>query len=291
MISIDVKEIKKWGFAGTLCAIGIVFVGIISVNNIIKEKQEAAIEKLLEEEAANERALLEETKRVEEARMAEEMASLAQETFEESEESEPEIQISWQSVDDNYFSDALFIGDSRTVGLAAYSELSDIAVFYCNTGLTIKKALSKPIVDGQTIEEALKSQNFEKVYINLGINEVGTGTADSFAEKYNGLIEDIKKLEPDAIIYIQSIMRVTSEKSKKQQYGITNEIIDERNAAIEKLADNETVFYLDINPALCDEEGGLNPEYTQDGVHMKANYYNLWAEYLKENAVVREIIE
>ncbi len=86
-------------------------------------------------------------------------------------------------------------------------------------------------------------------------------------------------------------MRVTTAKSKKQQYGITNEIIDERNAALEKLADDETVFFIDINPPLCDEDGGLNPEYTQDGVHMKANYYNLWSDYLKENAVVREIIE
>jgi len=206
------------------------------------------------------------------------------------EEKEPEIQISWQQVDDEYFKTAVFIGDSRTVGLAAYSDLKDIAVFYCNTGLTVKKALNKPIVDGKTIEEALNDQEFEKIYINLGINEVGTGTSESFAEKYRGLIDDIRGLEPDAIIYIQSIMRVTTAKSEKKEYGITNEIIDERNAELEKLADNETVFYLDINPAMCDEEGGLNPEYTQDGVHMKAGYYNLWFDYLKENAVVRKII-
>ena len=33
----------------------------------------------------------------------------------------------------------------------------------------IKKALNKPIVDGKTIEEALETQEFEKIYINLGM--------------------------------------------------------------------------------------------------------------------------
>lgn len=46
-------------------------------------------------------------------------------------------------VDESYFDDALFIGDSRTVGLRDYTDLSEHADFYCETSLTIQKILTE----------------------------------------------------------------------------------------------------------------------------------------------------
>ena len=40
-------------------------------------------------------------------------------------------------VDESYFDDALFIGDSRTVGLRDYTDLSEHGEFLCETSLTI----------------------------------------------------------------------------------------------------------------------------------------------------------
>ena len=53
-----------------------------------------------------------------------------------------------------------------------------------------------------------------------------------------------------------------------------------------QLADGEKIFYLDVNQAVCDEDGGLVKDYTSDGVHLKAKYITLWEEYLKDNAVL-----
>lgn len=50
----------------------------------------------------------------------------------------------------------------------------------------------------------------------LGINEIGTGTADTFAEQYGKVINTIREKQPDAIIFIQSIMHVTKRKTKKK---------------------------------------------------------------------------
>lgn len=51
----------------------------------------------------------------------------------------------------------------------------------------------------------------------LGINEIGTGTADTFAEQYGKVINTIREKQPDAIIFIQSIMHVTKKKKTKKK--------------------------------------------------------------------------
>ncbi len=204
-------------------------------------------------------------------------------------EPEPEIRIG--RVEEDYFSDALFLGDSRTVGLHKYGGLGETATFYASTGLTIYKLFTAEIVEMPeqqekiTVEEALQHQSFGKIYIMIGINEMGGGTPESFAQTYGETVARLQELQPDAIIYIQGILKVTAERSAKGDY-INNEGIQARNEALSQLADGEKIFYLDVNEALCDESGGMVKDYTSDGVHLKAKYIALWEEYLKDNAVL-----
>lgn len=199
--------------------------------------------------------------------------------------------VTWKFVtaDEDYFDDAVFIGDSRTVGLQEYAGLSN-ATFYCATGLSVYKIFSSPIVsvDGSmqkmTIEEALTKITFGKIYLMLGINEMGTGDVDSFVQKYEEVVSRLQELQPDAIIYLESIMKVSSERSAQGDY-INNEGIDARNAEIEKLADQKKVFYLDVNASVCDSNGDLDAAYSFDGVHLKASYISLWKQYLVEHIV------
>lgn len=202
-------------------------------------------------------------------------------------------QIPYMTVEDDYFADAVFIGDSRTVGLGEYGGLEDITTFYASTGLSVHKLFTANIVpvSGQkkkiTVEEALQQTTFSKIYLMLGINEMGTGTVDTFMEKYQEVVARLRELQPDAIIYLQGIMKVTTKRSEQGDY-ITNEGIEERNVRISQLADNEKIFYLDVNPLICDEMGGMEASYTHDGVHLKAKYIEIWKQFLKEHAVPRD---
>ena len=119
----------------------------------------------------------------------------------------------------------------------------------------------------------------------IGINEMGTGTVDSFMETYAGVVAHLQELQPNAIIFVQAIMRVTTERSNKGDY-INNQGIDERNERIAQLADNQKVFYLDVNPLISDETGGLNSDYTFDGVHLKAMYIPIWTDFLFGHGIV-----
>lgn len=199
-------------------------------------------------------------------------------------------ETAYMTVEDDYFADAVFIGDSRTVGMFEYAGLEETAAFYASTGLTVYKLFDSEIVDvpGErkkiSVEEALQQNVFAKIYLMIGINEMGTGTVDSFIEKYQEVVDHLLELQPDAIIYLQGIIRVTTERSGQGDY-INNEGIDARNERIAQMADNERVFYLDVNPLICDETGGMIPDYTFDGVHLKAKYIDIWKDFLKSHAI------
>ena len=199
-------------------------------------------------------------------------------------------EVVYHTVDDSYFDDAVFIGDSRTVGMYEYGGLEETSTFYASTGLTIYKMFDSKIVavPGQkkkiTVEEALSEKQFAKIYLMIGINEMGTGTVESFMKAYGEAVQHLQQLQPDAVISLQAIMKVTTERSGQGDY-ITNEGIEARNEEIAKLADDEKIYYLDVNPLICDETGGMVASYTYDGVHLKARYIPIWLDFLKEHAV------
>lgn len=215
-------------------------------------------------------------------------------TTEEPQPTEPSEELPkevfYHTVDDSYFDDAVFIGDSRTVGMYEYGGLEETSTFYASTGLTIYKMFDSKIVavPGQkkkiTVEEALSEKQFAKIYLMIGINEMGTGTVESFMKAYGEAVQHLQQLQPDAVIYLQAIMKVTTERSGQGDY-ITNEGIEARNEEIAKLADDEKIYYLDVNPLICDETGGMVASYTYDGVHLKARYIPIWLDFLKEHAV------
>lgn len=218
------------------------------------------------------------------------------ETQQSESESEPEVVTEMvpyiTTVDDSYFDDALFIGDSRIEGLCDYGNL-DNATYYYKTGLNVFKLFEKGVVpvEGSNqkalLEEGLKENTYGKIYIMIGLNEMGIGDLDTFTAAYVDAVNRIREYQPDAIIYIQSIMKVTGKKSKRDKV-FKNERIDERNAAISALSDGKTIFYIDVNEPFVDENGDMAAGLSGDGVHLYSKYYPQWTEYLKSHAVVFE---
>ncbi|MBO4749467.1 MAG: hypothetical protein J5546_04060 [Lachnospiraceae bacterium] len=196
----------------------------------------------------------------------------------------------FKTVELDYFDDALFIGDSRVVGLRDYGKFEDHGTFYAYEGLNIFRLLNQRIVEvpGQrrkiTVEDALTQNQFAKIYIMVGINELDIGTKEGFIETYKERLARIQELQPDAKITIMSIMLVTDRRSRKGDF-ISNKKLIERNEALKELADGEKIFYLDVNEAITDESGGMNPAYTSDGIHLKAKYVPLWTEWLKTHVM------
>lgn len=197
--------------------------------------------------------------------------------------------LEFQQVDETYFDDALFIGDSRTVGLSEYADIGN-ATYAAEVGLTIYSLFDKPIMklqDGSmgTLEQGLKEKQYGKIYLMVGINELGTGTREKFLETYKEAVKKIQSLQPNAIIFVQGILYVTQERSEGDTY-INNPNIMLRNMDIAKLEDKEHIFYIDVNSVYSDGKGNLAPENTFDNVHLKAACYGQWKEFFMAHGIV-----
>lgn len=196
--------------------------------------------------------------------------------------------VEFTRVGENYFRDAVFIGDSRTAGIELYGGFQN-ATFYSATSLNIFDFDKRKInIDGtrMTIRDALSRHRFKKVYLMIGINDVGISTVDTFYNTYSDVVKEIQRLQPDAILFIEANLHVTEKKSVADK-TINNENIEARNQKIATLADGERIFYIDVNTSpLCDENGNLLEEYTWDQVHLEAKYYPMWKQFIMEHGIV-----
>lgn len=188
--------------------------------------------------------------------------------------------------DISYFKDALFIGDSRMIGLKEYGTFEN-ATFFALEGMSIHNLWKKEISVGElgeiTLEELLNSHQFGKVYMMLGYNELGYDQTYS-ANRYKEALDRIYELEPDAIIYICSNLHVAEAlSSTSDRYNNVN--INNYNEKLKAFADQKTFFYIEVNTPFDDENGNLPIEYTEDKVHLYAKYYRQWCEWFCENTI------
>ena len=194
-------------------------------------------------------------------------------------------------VEEEYFDDAAFLGDSRTMGISDYSGLN--ADFFCENGMTIYKLLDEKGVTYQktgekvNLNQVMQQKQYGKIYIMLGMNELGYRNTYYFLEKYRAVLEQIREWQPQALIFLMANLHVSEEKNNIQT-EFNNININAKNVAEATLADGINVFYLDSNPVFTDANGFLKEDITFDGVHLYANYYMEWMNFIKEHGIVRD---
>lgn len=187
-------------------------------------------------------------------------------------------------VDESWFDDALFIGESRTAGLKGYGRLGN-ADYFCGEGLTVYGVMGVEASDQnfseQTLPSLLSRRQYGKIYIHLGINELG-GNMDSFTAKYQAVIDEIRRLQPDAKIILQAVLVLGEGYSTKPAFS--QDSLQKLNLRIKILAEENGLHFSDVNVIMTNETGYLIPELTFDGCHLYASGYELWAQWLIEEA-------
>ena len=199
------------------------------------------------------------------------------------------------AVDNTYFDDAAFVGDSRTDGFMIYSGIGRGKNLTSN-GLSIfqleeKKALK---IGGEkyTLLEALEMAEYGKVYLCLGINELGVYDDEGFYQSYLAAIDAIRAIQPRAAIYIQGLIPLNEEEiaaSGGRDY-LKNDHLRIYNDLMRKAAEEKQVVFLDLYTEFADENGSLPAGASRDGVHLKKEYCQKWLEYLKTHTVDAELL-
>ncbi len=185
--------------------------------------------------------------------------------------------------DPAWFAHTLFIGDSRTVGLKLWNR-SGNADYFCDVGLSVfnigGKVLSDDHFTDMTIEQLLASRQYDKVFINMGLNEAWADL-NAFAQKYQELYQLVRSTQPEAKIILQGIMSVGPEKAAEAHY-YSPEYLGLMSQQIEALANGVDTFFIDVNFFFADSQGYL---YTQiaaaDHCHLNGKGYRLWSDWIE----------
>ena len=161
-------------------------------------------------------------------------------------------------VDDSYFDDVAFVGDSRTDGFRLYSGLNR-GTYFCVTGETVASATELENWKGEngkkvSLAEAVAAADCGKIYLMLGVNELGWKGTDIFRGHAENLIRRLKADHPDAELVIQSLLPVSTEQDAKGSY-VNNQRILAYNQVWRELAEENGYAYVDVAEALTGEDG------------------------------------
>ena len=200
-----------------------------------------------------------------------------------------------EAVDNSYFEDAAFIGDSRTDGFLIYSGIG-CGENLTSNGLSIFKLAEKKAltIDGKdyTLLEALGLKQYGKVYLSLGVNELGYYDDQGFYESYLEAIDAIRALQPNAVIYVQGLIPLNEDRIAETsgRTYLTNEHLRIYNDLMFQAAQEKQVVFLDLYSAFADENGALPYDASNDGVHLSKAYCQQWLTYLQTHTVDPEAL-
>lgn len=201
------------------------------------------------------------------------------------------------AVEDDWFSDAVFIGDSRTDGLRLYSGIrgadflayKSLMIFHVvgNDKVDRKAVPLNGVGDKKTVLEWLDEKQYAKVYLMFGVNELGYGDDAAFTDAFSRTVDEIRARQPEAVVYIQSLVPIEPEKAYKTNPAawLNNDNVARYNELLRQVCADKGVVYVDVAAALTDETGVLPPEGTTDGIHFTRSWYEKWYACLKTHTV------
>ena len=200
------------------------------------------------------------------------------ETAEPTESTEP---TEAAPVDEGWYDDVLFIGDSRTEGLRNIARQGS-ADYFCTVGLSLHTYTTVTTFDDgftrRKLSSLLETKTYGKIIVALGINDCSDSPA-RFESAFTDLVAMLREYQPDAVVILQGIMTVGEGKSNSAECFHLDRIYA-LNEAMAGLADQETVFYIDPNERFADERGYLPDEMSDDGCHLYAKYYPDFAQWM-----------
>ena len=200
------------------------------------------------------------------------------------------------AVSASYFDDACFVGDSVSLMLSRYAASGCLgkAQFFTSGSLGSSNALWEvsaesvhPSYQGvkMLIEDCVQKSGASKVYVMLGMNDIGLYGVDESVKNFETLMDKILEKSPDAKIIVQSMTPMTST-STIAGNNLNNDNIKVYNDKLRTLCEEREWAFVNVGSVMYDEDGTcLKREYCSDpdgmGVHFTEVGCEMWVDYLK----------
>ena len=187
-----------------------------------------------------------------------------------------------------FFDDAAFIGDSVLLRLQRYQAeygCFGSAAFFSTVSYSVNHAVNNSLFlvwQGQEVtpEQAIEKSGAKKLFIMLGMNDVGYIGVDGTLANWEVLLARLRESSPELEIYIQSCTPIYPGGEKGR---LTNANMDAYNARLRTFAEENGCHFVDIAAIMKNEDGAMKPELSADRyVHINEAACDLWAMELKK---------
>jgi beta-glucosidase len=110
----------------------------------------------------------------------------------------------------------------------------------------------------------------------IGTNNSGNNSSQEIADGVKAIVDKLRTKLPETKVLVLAIFprgANNDDARRKVNAGA--------NALISKLADDKTVFYLDIGPKFLADDGTLSKEIMPDLLHLSPKGYQIWADAIE----------
>ncbi len=201
-----------------------------------------------------------------------------------------------KKVKSSYFDDAVFVGDSISLKLYYYNMSNNAlgkAKFLTAGSLSATNALWEvsdesvhPRYNGKKmkIEDSIAQMGAKKVYIMLGMNDIGLVGEEQALENFKTLCKRIKKKSPDVKFYVQSVTPRVAMSSTSTVRNLTNARITAYNKMLSQCCKEKGWYFVNVASVMFDSKGNLKYSYCGDpktmGMHFSDEGCKAWVDYL-----------
>ena len=200
----------------------------------------------------------------------------------------PPVPAEHEAAGDDYFTDAVFIGDSMMDDVEML-DLFPTANFVCQVGMSLSSVNYKYFrIKGSdehlTVFEAAQNCPHNKIYILLGGNSLDHRPLKTCMQEYADVMDQFIGYFPDSLIYIIAPPPGT-EKAMQEKQLEARRFRDFRDFLL-TLAEEKHLYFLDFYSLLLDDQGFMDWRYDcGDGQHPHRGGYVLMENLIRTHTV------
>lgn len=129
--------------------------------------------------------------------------------------------------------------------------------------------------------ESITALQPSKLFLLIGVNDLRAGVPEeTIIKTYAQLLRTVRNQSPATQIFVQSVL---------PNRFASDAVVRSLNRRLSALSKAEQATYLDIFAVLSGAGGGLDPQFTNDGVHLTARGYDRWkAALVAAQAIPRQ---
>lgn len=121
-----------------------------------------------------------------------------------------------------------------------------------------------------------------RIFLMIGVNDLKREVpVATIINNYRRMVAMIRQGSPRTRIYLQSVLPVNDSMLIEPFRKVTNADVARLNEALQQLARQKRVCYVNLHEVFADERGQLKKDETPDGLHLKIPSYVAWVAYLQ----------